>query len=263
MGMFYKFMGGSDEDLIEVFDNAVVKGSVKFTSAASFNDPFEFAFRSVVPEREAYEAWHRTYRPEVTAEQREHGWEALTGKQADWNSGLVPRVTMLERLYVLCLARRWDIHLIWSHYASAHHGFAIRYKPEIVTALAALPDFEMCGDVVYGEAVPDLRWFSEPPEDIVRPVLLTKSLDWAYEAEHRVVLTGPPGKGALFHTVDPELIAGVILGARVPEALVEKALALRKARPDFTIEELGAVRDSYTLTIHQIEDNVRRMRGFL
>ena len=38
-----------------------------------------------------------------------------------------------------------------------------------------------------------LRWLSEPAEDIMRPVLLTKSSDWAYEAEHRVVLTGPPG----------------------------------------------------------------------
>jgi hypothetical protein len=42
----------------------------------------------------------------VTAEQFSHGWEALTGKQAGWNSGLVPRVTMFERLYVLYLAQR-------------------------------------------------------------------------------------------------------------------------------------------------------------
>lgn len=261
--MFYKFMGGSDEDLLAVFDHAVVNGSLKFTSAARFNDPFEFKFKSVAPERDAYEAWHRAHRPDVTAEQREHGWEALTGRQADWNSGLVPRVTMLERLYVLCLAQRWDVHLMWSHYTSAHHGFAIRYKPEIVTALAALPDYEMRGDVAYGDVVPGLRWFSEPAEDIMRPVLLTKSSDWAYEAEHRVVLTGPPGEDALVHAIDPDLVAGVILGARVPEALVGKALALRKARLDFTVEEVGAPRDSYKLTTHWVEDNVRRMRGFL
>lgn len=261
--MFYKFMGGSDDDLVAVFDHAVVNGSLKFTSAAKFNDPFEFKFRSVAPDRDAYEAWHRAHRPDVTAEEREHGWEALTGKQADWNSGLVPRVTMLERLYVLCLAQRWNIHLMWSHYTSAHHGFAIRYKPEIVTALAELPDYAMRGDVAYDDAVPDLRWFSEPPEDIMRPVLLTKSLDWAYEVEHRVVLTGPPRQKALFHTIDPDLVAGVILGARIPEALVVKALALRKMRPDFTVEEAGAPRDSYKLTTHRVDDNVRRMHGFL
>lgn len=261
--MFYKFMGGSDEDLLAVFDHAVVNGSLKFTSAARFNDPFEFKFRSVAPDRDAYEAWHRAHRPDVTAEQRAHGWEALTGKQADWNSGLVPRVTMLERLYLLCLAQRWDVHLMWSHYTSAHHGFAIRYKPEIVTALAALPVYERHGDVAYSDAVPDLRWFSEPAEDIMRSVLLTKSSDWAYEAEHRVLLSGSPGQEALFHTIDRDLVAGVILGARVPEALIEKALALRKARPDFTVEEVGAPRDSYKLTTHRVEDNVRRMRGFL
>ena len=260
--MFYKFMGGSDEDLIAVFDHAVVNGSLKFTSGARFNDPFEFKFRSVAPGREAYEAWHRTHRPDKTAAQRDHGWEALTGKQADWNSGIVPRMTMLKHLYVLCLAQRWDIHLMWSHYTSAHHGFAICYKREIMTALATMPDYEMNGDVAYGDAVPDLRWFSGPPQDILPPVLLSKSSDWAYEAEHRVVLTGPPGKEALFHAIDPDLVAGVILGARVSEALVEKALALRKSRPDFTVEEVGSARDTYKLTTHRIEDNVRRMRGF-
>ncbi len=77
------------------------------------------------------------------------------------------------------------------------------------------------------------------------------------------MLTGPPGGDALVHAIDPDLVAGVILGARVPEALVGKALALRKARLDFTVEEVGAPRDSYKLTTHRVEDNVRRMRGFL
>lgn len=104
--MFYKFMGGSDADLLAVFDDAVVNGSLKFTSASRFNDPFEFKFRSVAPERDAYEAWHSTHRPHVTAEQHDRGWAALTGNQTDWNSGLVPRMTMLECLYVLCLAQR-------------------------------------------------------------------------------------------------------------------------------------------------------------
>lgn len=261
--MFYKFMGGSNEDLIAVFDHAVVNGSLKFTSAARFNDPFEFKFRSVAPERDAYEAWHRIHRPEVTAEERENGWVALTGEQADWNSGLVPRMTMLEGLYVLCLAQRWDMHLLWSHYTSAHQGFVIRYKPEIVNTLTALPEFELRGDVAYADAVPDLRWFSEPPQTILPPVLLTKSSEWAYEAEHRIVLTGPPGREALFHAINPDLVAGVILGARVSDALIGKALALRKKRPNFTVEELTAARDSYNLTTHRVEDDVRRMRGFL
>jgi hypothetical protein len=261
--MFYKFLGGTEAELLAVFDHAVVNASLKFSSAARFNDPFEFKFRSVVPERDAYEEWHRLYAPEVSVEQRENGWEALTGGQKDWNTELVPRFRMLEHLYVLCLAQRWDIHLMWSHYTTGHRGFAIRYKPEIGTAFESLPDFEMRGNVRYGDVVPDLRWFSGPPAEIMPPVLLTKSSDWAYEAEHRVVLTGSPGKDALFHSVSPDLVSGVILGARVPESLVEKALALRKARPDFMVEEISATRDSYRLTAHRVEDDSRRMRGFL
>lgn len=261
--MFYKFMGGTDAELLAVFDHAVVNGSLRFNSAVRFNDPFEFKFRSVVPDRDAYEEWHRLYAPSVSVEQRENGWEALNGRQADWNTGLVPRLTMLNHLYVLCLAQRWDIHLMWSHYTSAHRGFAIRYKREITTVLESMPEFEMRGDVCYGDVVPDLRWFSGPPAEIMPPVLLTKSSDWAYEAEHRVVLTGTPGKETLLHSVSPNLVADIILGARVSEALVKKALALRKARPNFTVEEVVALRDSFKLAAQPVEDNARQMRGFL
>lgn len=124
---------------------------------------------------------------------------------------------------------------MWSHYTSAHHGFAIRYKPEIVTTLATLTDYEIHGDVDFRDAVPDLCWFSDLPQDITPPVLQTKSSDWTYEAEHRVVLSGPSGQKALFRAIDPDLVAGEILGERVSVALLERALALRKARPEFTV----------------------------
>lgn len=60
-----------------------------------------------------------------------------------------------------------------------------------------------------------------------------------------------------------DLIAGVILGARVSEALIQKALAVRKARPDFTVDLVSSAQNSYALTAKGLEDQVRAMRGFL
>lgn len=47
--MFYKFMGGTEEVLLDVFDKAVVDGSIKFASAMHCYDPFKFKFTSVTP----------------------------------------------------------------------------------------------------------------------------------------------------------------------------------------------------------------------
>lgn len=261
--MFYKFVGTAGDAALDLFDKAVVEGSIKLSSAASFNDPFEFKFTSVAPSRAMFDEWHRRWRPDLTPEELANGWDSLTGPQADWNSGLVPRMNLLQGLYVLCLAQRWDNHLMWAHYSDMHRGFAIRYKPEALADLEVLPDFQMRGDVTYSDSVAQLCWFGAPPREMLQPVLLTKSSDWSYEAEHRVILSGPAHRDALYHKIDPALIAGVILGARVSETLIQKALSLRAARPDFTVDLVSASRGSYGLTAHRMEDHVRTMRGVL
>lgn len=261
--MFYKFICADGEAQLDVFEKAVVQGCIKLSSAMQFNDPFEFKFTSVAPTREMFDDWHRDWQPDLSPDQLENGWNSLTGPQADWNGGLVPRINLLQGLYVLCFAQRWDNHLMWAHYADMHRGFAICYKPEILAGLEALPDFAMRGDVIYSETVAELRWCAARPHEIPVPVIFTKSPDWRYEAEHRVVLSGPVGKDAIYQTVDPALVAGVILGARVSEALIEKALAVRAARPDFTVDLVSSTRRSYALTTQRIEDNVRTMRGLL
>ena len=56
--MFYKFVGGDEPALLDIFEKAVSNGSLKFTSALDFNDPFEFKFNSVAPTREVFDLWH-------------------------------------------------------------------------------------------------------------------------------------------------------------------------------------------------------------
>ncbi len=155
--MFYKFVGGNDTDLLDIFDQAVVDGSLKFSSALSFNDPFEFKFVSRVPTRAEFDAWHETYAPHRTPDKLANAWASFSGTAADWNTRLRPRMDLLEQTYVLCLAEHWDSHLMWGHYSSTHHGFAIRYRAQLIDALRSLNDFGDAGQVTYSDNVPDLR----------------------------------------------------------------------------------------------------------
>lgn len=163
--MFYKFVGGDDLALLDIFDRAAAAGSLKFSSALTFNDPFEFKFRSVPPEsREAFDAWHRTYAPERSPEELDRAWTSFSGEGARWNTVLRPRIGLLEHMYVLCLAQRWDSHLMWGHYGVSHRGFVIIYRSEIVDALARLADVVEGRPVDYRDETPELRWFDGPPE---------------------------------------------------------------------------------------------------
>ena len=253
--MFYKFVGGDEPALLDIFDKAVENGSLKFTSALGFNDPFEFKFNSIAPTREAFDAWHKTYDPGRSADELEHGWASFFGKSADWNTNFVPRQNLLHQLYVLCLARRWDSHLMWAHYARNHQGYALIYRPEIVEAVEALADHTGTGDIDYGTQLPSLRWFQVTREEMLEPVLFTKSEEWAYEREFRLILSGPPSKPALYERVDPDLVAGVILGTRAPKTVIDAALAVQRRRPNFIVRKVTSTSCSYALDAYDVDAN--------
>ncbi|PYD46320.1 DUF2971 domain-containing protein [Novacetimonas pomaceti] len=262
--MYYKFMGGDDDALCGVFDKAVREGSVRFTPAAAFNDPFEFKFTTVAPPtREAFDKWHDIYAPEYTAEQRSHAWLAFDGPASDFNTRFVPRVVMFAQLYVLCLARTWKKHLMWSHYASEHRGFVICYEDGLTNAFNHDDYFGAKGNVAYSNNVPELRWFEGTPSEMMGPIIGTKSTEWEYEGEYRVVLHGPAYKNAILRTIDASLITGIILGARASESLIAKAIALRSERPHFRIWQITSRTDSFELVRRDFEDNVRHFSSFL
>ena len=262
--MLYKFMGGSGEALSDVFDKAVREGSVRFASAARFNDPFEFKFTTVSPPtRDSFDKWHDIYAPEYTAEQRSHAWSAFEGPASDFNTRFLPRAVFLAQCYVLCLARTWRSHLMWGHYASEHRGFAICYADDLTDAFAQDSNFGGRGNVVYSNVVPELRWFEGTPSDMVGPIIGTKSTEWQYEGEYRVVLYGSANKHAIFRTVESSLIAGIVLGARASEPLIAKAIALRSERPSFRVWQISSAIDSFELVTRHVEDGVRHFGSFL
>ncbi|NJR80264.1 DUF2971 domain-containing protein [Sphingomonas corticis] len=258
--MLHKFVGGDDAAILDVMDK-VLTGSLKFASAAHFNDPFEFKFKSVAPSRDRFDAWHRQHHPERSAAELENAWAAFAGPAADWNTSYAPRANVLSRLFVLCLVERWDSHLMWSHYTNAHRGFAVVYKPEVIDTLAASADHVGSGHVSYRAEPPELRWFEASPGEMLGPILFTKPTAWSYEKELRIVRAGEPA-GAIFVTVDPSLISGVILGARAPASLIAKAIAARRSRPDLRVQQVSSG-GGYDLTLVEVDENLKRANHIL
>jgi Protein of unknown function (DUF2971) len=128
---------------------------------------------------------------------------------------------------VLCLSTRCDSVLMWSHYAQQHGGVCVEYG---VASLPAGSVFE----VKYGESreVPASQlasWLvdgdSAAESQVRRACLLTKSAEWEYEGEWRMLGRLGPGLWA------PK-VKSVIFGMRCPISVQYTIVAA--LRPDDT-----------------------------
>jgi hypothetical protein len=152
---------------------------------------------------------------------------------------------------------------MWAHYGASHSGFVVCYKPSVTDALAELPNRYAGGDVNYSDQVPELRWFAGSQSDMLAPILGTKSTEWAYEEEYRVISHGPEDANAIFAKIDPDQIAGVILGAQASSELEAKAIVVQKIRKDFSVQRVTAKPGEFQLTSYFVNENVRRFSEFL
>ena len=102
-----------------------------------------------------------------------------------------------------------DNLLMWSHYADCHRGICIEFK----TTVGTLFGCDLL-DVVYAPDYPKLNVCDKPDVEFVKQCVRTKSVDWAYEEEWRIIYTetGPQS----FRPEDEEL-RGVIFGAHISE----------------------------------------------
>ncbi|MDB5660883.1 MAG: hypothetical protein JWS10_3498 [Cypionkella sp.] len=261
--MLYKFVGGDHDAILNVFEKAVVQGSIKFNSAFHCNDPFEFKFRSVAPkDRETFDEWHRQHAPEKTEYEKENAWRSFEGDAKEFNTQFWPRVQLMGNVYVSCLSQRWDSHLMWAHYCNAHTGFVVCYDTKIVDFLKSDKDSIASGAVNYSLELPCVNWFSDPPSAL-RPIMATKSLEWSYEKEIRFACKGEALQQAIFKIGDQSVISGIILGSRASQGLIKRALDYQKTRESFIVKMICSKLGTFDLATFDVEDNAFYSNEFL
>ena len=132
-----------------------------------------------------------------------------------------------ERVGVLSLSARWDSILMWSHYSENHKGFCIGFKEE---SLRQSGLFGKGGTVFYGDDFPKIK--PNPNFDItMRDSFLkthTKSLDWQYEEEYRIVTLSYPEPLNRVVNIPKNFIAEIILGIEI--SLIHRSEILNEAK---------------------------------
>lgn len=135
------------------------------------------------------------------------------------------------QLGILSFTRRWDSTLMWSHYATSHKGFCIgfninddffnNYKDKLTGDIMFMP-------VKYADE--RIKVPMEKGERIDPFVMLTKSKDWQYEEEERLLIMLSKANKQIpkkpfnvyLYKVPHSLIKEIIAGANISDADLEE-----------------------------------------
>ena len=130
---------------------------------------------------------------------------------------------MLRSLIAMyCLSERNDSVLMWAHYATKHTGFCIEFEASDET-----PFFGTAQPVTYESDYPHVDFFKTPKDEQLDPIFLTKSCDWGYEREWRII---DHTRGRGLRRYPESSMTGVIFGARISEMDKRSIIAWLEAR---------------------------------
>lgn len=172
--ILYKYL---QPDRIDVLKNA----ELRFTQPDEFNDAFDSTpLFEQLGSREDFEEISRTCYPWATPQLHDR---MLHDTLAPENSYIVNRLTlalMRKGFGILSLSESCDSTLMWSHYARSHEGFVLGFDSDSEYFRDAIR-------VVYSSDRPKRMSLVELTKT---ELFCTKSKEWEYEREWRVVRLG-------------------------------------------------------------------------
>ncbi|WP_218619101.1 DUF2971 domain-containing protein [Vibrio algicola] len=197
-------------------------GTMKFSHYSDFNDPFDCKTAYDIEKSMEYV----NTRPDIFSEAgRQLGLSKIGLEQTkdkmlsqmrasletgEFHEGIIGEVG------ICCLTKTPDNLLMWSHYADNHKGFVIEFTlshKDYEMHMGNVEEKLFGWDVEYSNNMPMITAGTRD-FNAVKDVFLTKSLDWKYESEYRVLAMQ---KGPGIHNIDRSMITKVIGGVNISD----------------------------------------------
>jgi hypothetical protein len=204
-------------------EDIIVHDRMRWQSPASFNDPFdcapELAFGMDKAERKRFaeeatgkfaQASNRQERRRLAAGVKKRDIQEVRDKLFHYFQ------ETMDNSSVTCFSLVENNLLMWAHYASSHTGICLEFeeKPEVGF---------FCLNVIYSDQrrVVDLTKFQSNGSEMLERSVLTKSTEWAYEKEVRMIEYNRPAGPRAF---DPVQLKSITLGLKISSAHEQKIL---------------------------------------
>ena len=213
---FYKYRSMADPGVIRWVERIVLHNELYFAAAKTFNDPFDLrpVLSLTAPKIQKvkdFERMSKKYEPSLNREQRRAqakdvvknslGWKSIKTTEKSIQAEHASWIT--ENVGVYCVSTKRDDILMWSHYADYHKGICLEFDGEA-------PLMAHAQKVQYTQKRVPIMMYYDDNETSMTKALLSKSLQWAYEEEWRLIdVKNGPG------TVEfkPGNLTGIVIGA--------------------------------------------------
>lgn len=158
----YKYFRGTNRDW-----NSIIKPKVWLCQAGKFNDPFDCAFLYNCRSKEYYD--------------RETEYDLAVKESMEQFNQDKESESIQESIFIACFSEKCDSMLMWSHYGDEHRGICAGYN------LHELIEKYNCFPIIYSKKMPQRKVLNINNKNMLYESILTKSEDWSYEAEWRVI----------------------------------------------------------------------------
>lgn len=243
-------------------ESVLTQSKIFFSRVADFNDPFDCKFRMLFEasrlKRERFQReLVRERAPNLAGREKRKAIKRGTSRKS-YEEAFQHFLGNIERsVGMFCLTEKRDNILMWSHYSDRHTGVCLGFKRTGEIMSRAL-------QVNYSRDYPTLDYFKTVAElesnnttvaqraqrMWVDRIYLTKSVDWEYESEWRVV---DPSHGRGLQTFPATLIATVIFGCRIkPDDQRRLTDLIRRGFAHSEIWQSRVNDDSYQLNVERV-----------
>lgn len=202
----------------EYLKQIILENKLFFSNPRGFNDPFEFNphIDGTIPnEQEAKEEFRKTLMKKLP-----HSSQTKIESHAQIAvDGLKNHPTDLSSLYsklisqagVYCLTEDRYSLLMWAHYTDKHTSFCLEFSFDKNSSIG-----NCLKPVQYAITYPTFKFLTNNFSDAGEKSCLTKSKEWEYEKEWRILAkyhSTPNGENML--EFPPSALTGIILGCRM------------------------------------------------
>ena len=207
-------------------EQTILENKIYFPSPATFNDPFDGRISLIMSgtDQEWRKYLHKIYRenqPSLGGPKRiQLVNKIMSSGRYKTAFEAYSSDHIVDSIGTLCLSGNATNILMWAHYADAHKGVCLRFKPQSRFFLRAQK-------INYSEPYPTTRIFDDHLARM-NAIILTKSDDWAYEEEWRV-LEYDHGPGV--YQFPPNSFDAIVVGCRATDADVDRVVDLANRSP--------------------------------
>ncbi len=247
-----------DGDNLLFLERIFLHSEIYFTSPSQINDPFDCAVKldfeapDVDWRKFLLDSFKRRF-PEISQEDRNQRVEEIiqAGRhrsqeiQKQIIGGLQESVNLVG---LLCLTKRRDCILMWSHYTDGHSGICLEFRHHI-----SEPFFGRAQKVNYLPFSKKPHAIFDNPMRQVELNLLSKARCWAYEDEWRII---DHDTGCGLKNFEPGLLTGVILGLNISDKHEKLILEwISKREPQVSLYKAKKPANGFHVKIEMITEN--------